>query len=53
MQRAYASGIPVIILDREIEGDTYTTFIGANNVEIGRAAGAYAASSGPGFSSLL
>jgi ribose transport system substrate-binding protein len=43
VQRVFASGIPVIILDREIEGDTYTTFIGANNVEIGHAAGEYAA----------
>jgi ribose transport system substrate-binding protein len=43
VQRVFASGIPVIILDREIEGDSYTTFIGANNVEIGHAAGEYAA----------
>jgi ribose transport system substrate-binding protein len=43
VKRAYDSGIPVIVLDRRIEGDTYTTFIGADNREIGRAAGAYAA----------
>jgi ribose transport system substrate-binding protein len=41
--RAYAQRIPVIILDRAIEGDTYTCFIGADNREIGRAAGEYAA----------
>jgi len=39
----YDSGIPVIVLDRSIEGDSYTTFIGADNREIGRAAGEYAA----------
>jgi ribose transport system substrate-binding protein len=44
VQRAYALKIPVIILDREIEGETYTTFIGANNRDIGKAAGEYAAS---------
>jgi ribose transport system substrate-binding protein len=44
VQRAFAAKIPVIILDREIEGDTYTTFIGANNREIGKAAGEYSAS---------
>ena len=44
VRRAYEAKIPVIILDREIEGETYTTFIGANNQEIGRAAGEYAAS---------
>ena len=43
VQRVFAAGIPVIVLDREIEGDSYTTFIGANNREIGKAAGEYAA----------
>ena len=42
VQRAFAAGIPVIVLDREIEGDSYTTFIGANNRAIGHAAGEYA-----------
>ena len=42
VQRAFAAKIPVIVLDREIEGDTYTTFIGADNKAIGRAAGDYA-----------
>ncbi len=41
--RAYNQKIPVIVLDRAIEGDTYTCFIGADNREIGRAAGEYAA----------
>jgi len=39
VKRAFDSGIPVIVLDREIEGDTYTTFIGADNRAIGHAAG--------------
>ncbi len=43
VQRVFAAKIPVIVLDREIEGDSYTTFIGANNREIGKAAGEYAA----------
>ncbi|MBA3714487.1 MAG: substrate-binding domain-containing protein [Pyrinomonadaceae bacterium] len=43
VKRVYDSGIPVIVLDRSIEGDSYTTFIGADNREIGRAAGEYAA----------
>ncbi len=42
VERVFKSGIPVIILDREIEGDSYTTFIGADNRAIGRAAGEYA-----------
>jgi ribose transport system substrate-binding protein len=43
VKRVYESGIPVIVLDRGIEGDSYTTFIGADNREIGKAAGEYAA----------
>jgi ribose transport system substrate-binding protein len=43
VKKVYESGTPVIILDRSIEGDTYTTFIGADNREIGRSAGDYAA----------
>lgn len=41
VKRAFEQQIPVIVLDREIEGDTYTTFIGADNRAIGRAAGEY------------
>jgi ribose transport system substrate-binding protein len=43
VKKAFESGIPVIVLDRAIEGDTYTTFIGADNREIGKAAGTYVA----------
>jgi len=35
----YRRGIPVIVLDREVQGDEYTSFIGADNVLIGREAG--------------
>ena len=41
--RVMEQGIPVIILDRRIVGDNYTTFIGADNVKIGRAAGRWIA----------
>ena len=40
---AYDAGIPVILLDRKIDGDKYTQFIGADNVEMGRVAGEYVA----------
>jgi ribose transport system substrate-binding protein len=42
--RAYRSGIPVIVLDRAVLGSDYTCFIGADNVQIGRAAGKWIAS---------
>jgi len=41
--RAIDAGIPVIVLDRAIVGDKYTCFIGANNKQIGRAAGQWLA----------
>jgi len=43
VKRAFEEKIPVIVLDREIEGDTYTTFIGADNRAIGKAAGEFVA----------
>ena len=42
--RAYRGSIPVIVLDRAVRGDEYTCFIGADNVQIGRAAGEWVAS---------
>lgn len=36
---AYDAGIPVIVLDRAVEGDKYTCFIGADNRLIGREVG--------------
>jgi ribose transport system substrate-binding protein len=42
--RAFRGGIPVIVLDRAVRGDEYTCFIGADNVQIGRAAGEWIAS---------
>ena len=38
---AYRQGIPVIVLDRAVQGDEYTVFIGADNVRIGREAGTW------------
>jgi len=40
----YAKKIPVIVLDRAVQGDEFTSFIGADNVKIGHAAGAWTAS---------
>ena len=40
---AYDQGVPVIVLDRAVLGEKYTCFIGADNKEIGRAAGEWIA----------
>lgn len=42
IEKAYAKGIPVILVDRSTLSKNYTAFIGANNYKIGSDAGAYA-----------
>jgi len=44
VEEVYASGIPVIVVDRKIASDKYTAYVGGDNYEIGNIAGAYAAS---------
>ncbi len=42
IKKAYQSGTPVIVFDRNIHGDTYTAFQGVDNTAIGRMAARYA-----------
>src|SRR6476659_8123385 len=51
--QAYAKGIPVIVLDRKVLGDQYTTFIGADNFKIGKAAGEFMAKALGGKGSIV
>lgn len=41
-EEAYRAGIPTIITDRKVNTDQYTTYVGADNYDIGYAAGSYA-----------
>lgn len=43
VEKAYNKGIPVILYDRTIKSDKYTTFIGSNNYKIGHDLGKYVA----------
>lgn len=43
VSEAYNSGIPVIILDRGIQGSDYTTFINSDNIKIGAIGAEYIA----------
>lgn len=43
VKKAYDAGIPVIVLDRKVEGDAYTQYIGGDNKLIGKKAGEYVA----------
>ena len=38
---AFRAGIPTVIIDRKIDSDEYTAYIGADNYEIGRSAGLF------------
>ncbi len=42
ISEAYGAGIPVVLFDRNINGDTYTAWQGADNLAIGRSAAHYA-----------
>lgn len=42
--QAYRSGIPTIIVDRKINSDEYTSYIGGDSYQIGKMAGEYASS---------
>lgn len=41
---AYRKGIPTIIVDRKINSEEFTTYVGGNSFEIGEMAGEYASS---------
>jgi ribose transport system substrate-binding protein len=43
VRRVFEQGIPVIVIDRAIEGESYTVFVGADNRVIGQAAGQHVA----------
>lgn len=42
IKETYESGMPVVIFDRDINGDSYTAYIGVDNRAIGRSAAQYA-----------
>ncbi len=42
IEKAMQEGIPVILVDRKINSENYTAFVGADNYQIGREVGVYA-----------
>ena len=50
VERASAAGIPVVVLDRDVNTKNYACFVGGDNMEIGREAGRFAVETlgGPG-----
>ena len=41
IEKAYDAGIPVVLIDRRINSDKYTAFVGGDNINVGRKAGEY------------
>lgn len=50
---AFDKGIPVIVLDRAVDGDKFTTFIGADNEKIGVEAGKWIAKALGGHGTIV
>ena len=44
IEKVYSSGIPVVLVDRGINSEKYTAFVGASNYEVGQNAGRYTVS---------
>mgnify|MGYP003631209421 CR=1 FL=1 len=44
ISKAFDSGIPVVLIDRKINSEKYSAYVGADNLEVGRNAGNYIAS---------
>lgn len=53
ISRAYKSGIPIIILDRGIQGHDYTTFVNSDNILIGKIGAQYIAEQLKGSGQVL
>lgn len=53
IEKAYKKGIPVIIVDRKVNTSNYTSFLGADNVEVGHIAGKYIVSSSKAHANIL
>ena len=41
IERAYDAGIPVVLIDRKVNTDKFSTYVGGNNLEVGRDVGNY------------
>ena len=53
IEKAFDGGTPVILLDRGIESEKYTAYIGGDNTEIGRQAGEFIAQQLKGKGTVL
>ncbi len=53
VEKSIKAGIPVLVVDRKIEGENYTAYLGADNIEIGRIAARYIVSHSKGSGRII
>jgi ABC-type sugar transport system substrate-binding protein/DNA-binding response OmpR family regulator/nitrogen-specific signal transduction histidine kinase len=53
VERSIKAGIPVLVVDRKIDSENYTAYLGADNIEIGRIAARYIISHGKGSGKII
>ncbi|RCH56336.1 histidine kinase [Mucilaginibacter hurinus] len=53
VEQTYNKGIPVIIIDRKTSSNLYTAYVGADNYQVGKMAGEYAASALKGKGNIV
>jgi ABC-type sugar transport system substrate-binding protein/DNA-binding response OmpR family regulator/nitrogen-specific signal transduction histidine kinase len=53
VEKSIKAGIPVLVVDRKINSEKYTAYLGADNIEIGRIAARYIASHSKGYGSII
>ncbi|MBJ2125958.1 substrate-binding domain-containing protein [Flavobacterium sp. IB48] len=53
VEKSIKAGIPVLVVDRKIEGENYTAYLGADNIEIGRIGARYIISHSKGTGKII
>lgn len=53
VEKSIKAGIPVLVVDRKIDSENYTAYLGADNIEIGRIAARYIISHGKGSGKII
>lgn len=53
VEKSIKAGIPVLVVDRKIDGENYTAYLGADNIEIGRIAARYIISHSKGSGKII
>ncbi|MEO8254573.1 MAG: substrate-binding domain-containing protein, partial [Flavobacterium sp.] len=53
VEKSIKAGIPVLVVDRKIDGENYTAYLGADNIEIGRITARYIISHSKGSGKII